>query len=205
MKISTLAVVALFSLAALSANAAVIIYTGARTDGYAPIVNQYDEMMGNFYQSLGYRVSFTDSYNITDISSYFNSGDSNGVLMSLYSDNSGTPNTQLYYQFFSFSAPNTDTWAGLSGINWNVTAGNYWLTYEPSYGEAVLYGSSTSFPEVYMNSFEPVWQSAGSRGLSLVITGTSVNPVPEADTSAMLLMGAGVMGFMARRRKQVAA
>jgi probable HAF family extracellular repeat protein len=33
----------------------------------------------------------------------------------------------------------------------------------------------------------------------------SVTPVPEADTSAMLLMGAGVMGFMARRRKQVAA
>jgi hypothetical protein len=34
---------------------------------------------------------------------------------------------------------------------------------------------------------------------------TSVNPVPEADTSAMLLMGAGVLGFMARRRKQVTA
>ena len=33
----------------------------------------------------------------------------------------------------------------------------------------------------------------------------SVPAVPEADTSAMLLMGAGVMGFMARRRKQVAA
>ena len=33
----------------------------------------------------------------------------------------------------------------------------------------------------------------------------SVAAVPEADTSAMLLMGAGVMGFMARRRKQVAA
>ena len=34
---------------------------------------------------------------------------------------------------------------------------------------------------------------------------TSTAPVPEADTSAMLLMGAGVMGFIARRRKQVAA
>jgi hypothetical protein len=34
---------------------------------------------------------------------------------------------------------------------------------------------------------------------------TAVNPVPEADTSAMLLMGAGVMGFIARRRKQVSA
>jgi hypothetical protein len=36
-------------------------------------------------------------------------------------------------------------------------------------------------------------------------TWTRVAAVPEADTSAMLLMGAGVMGFMARRRKQVAA
>ena len=34
---------------------------------------------------------------------------------------------------------------------------------------------------------------------------TAVAAVPEADTSAMLLMGAGVMGFMARRRKQAAA
>jgi len=32
-----------------------------------------------------------------------------------------------------------------------------------------------------------------------------VAAVPEADTSVMLLMGAGVMGFMVRRRKQAAA
>jgi hypothetical protein len=35
--------------------------------------------------------------------------------------------------------------------------------------------------------------------------GISSAPVPEADTSAMLLMGAGVMGFMARRRKNTQA
>ena len=34
---------------------------------------------------------------------------------------------------------------------------------------------------------------------------SGVNPVPEADTSAMLLMGAGVMGFIARRRKNTQA
>ena len=34
---------------------------------------------------------------------------------------------------------------------------------------------------------------------------TSITPVPEADTSVMLLMGAGVMGFMARRRKNAQA
>ena len=37
------------------------------------------------------------------------------------------------------------------------------------------------------------------------IFATSVTPVPEADTSAMLLMGAGVMGFIARRRRNAQA
>jgi len=37
------------------------------------------------------------------------------------------------------------------------------------------------------------------------VTLTRIAAVPEADTSAMLLMGAGVMGFIARRRKQAAA
>lgn len=38
-----------------------------------------------------------------------------------------------------------------------------------------------------------------------LVRDSQISPVPEPDTSAMLLMGAGVMGFMARRRKQVAA
>jgi hypothetical protein len=44
-------------------------------------------------------------------------------------------------------------------------------------------------------------ETAGSERMLV----TSINPVPEADTSAMLLMGAGLMGFIARRRKQAAA
>ena len=44
-------------------------------------------------------------------------------------------------------------------------------------------------------------ETAGSERMLV----TSINPVPEADTSAMLLVGAGVMGFMARRRKNTQA
>ena len=32
---------------------------------------------------------------------------------------------------------------------------------------------------------------------------TGVNPVPEAETSAMLLTGLGVIGFMARRQRAI--
>ena len=37
------------------------------------------------------------------------------------------------------------------------------------------------------------------------VVGVSAVPVPEADTSAMLLAGLGVMGFMARRRRNTQA
>lgn len=45
---------------------------------------------------------------------------------------------------------------------------------------------------------------SGLAGAAVSYGGTanlSVSPVPEADTSAMMLMGLGLMGFIARRRK----
>jgi hypothetical protein len=53
----------------------------------------------------------------------------------------------------------------------------------------------------YINSSDSQFGNA-----TLTVTNySSTAPVPELDTSAMLLMGAGVMGFIARRRKQVVA
>ena len=49
------------------------------------------------------------------------------------------------------------------------------------------------------------YDDLSSAGLVMKLTSMSVAAVPEADTSAMLLMGAGVMGFMARRRKNTQA
>ena len=49
----------------------------------------------------------------------------------------------------------------------------------------------------------PLGQDSPTIRASDIVSYAFINtaPVPEADTSAMLLMGAGVMGFMARRRK----
>ena len=48
-----------------------------------------------------------------------------------------------------------------------------------------------------------IWNDVQSQTWEIAMTG--VNPVPEADTSAMLLTGLGVIGFMVRRRKQAVA
>ncbi len=47
--------------------------------------------------------------------------------------------------------------------------------------------------------------TASNTLLGIPYTAFLLSPVPEAETSAMLLMGAGVMGFIARRRKQTTA
>jgi hypothetical protein len=56
----------------------------------------------------------------------------------------------------------------------------------------------TYFTLIAANSNEPM-------KLTSFAPSSIAAPVPEADTSAMLLMGAGVMGFMARRRKNTQA
>jgi hypothetical protein len=62
---------------------------------------------------------------------------------------------------------------------------------------------------IFSRTWNTTYQQSHDWNISLTDTKTwavaTLAPVPEADTSAMLLMGAGVMGFMARRRKQVAA
>ena len=189
------------SLAAASANAGVFIDTGTSNNTWSTIANIRNFDTGySSYESRGYRLSFTEPYNITGITSYFNTVNSVGIAMTLFADNSGTPSSLLYQGiFFEPGIDGADTWAGLSGIDWQVNAGNYWLVYNTGDGIARLYGSSTEFDTVYKyDSFG--WEPVGRTSVSLRITG-DVAVVPEPDTSVMLLMGAGVMGFMARRRK----
>ncbi len=68
-----------------------------------------------------------------------------------------------------------------------------------SAGNFVLWGSNSSAPTPsYWN------QMRTSNGNDMNLTSLTA-AVPEADTSAMLLMGAGVMGFIARRRRNAQA
>jgi len=153
MKISTLAVAALFSLAAVSANA----NNTVTYNGFNYLLNvQNKSVTGNEAQ-----IQSTPWWGDRDLAL---------ALANLYKPTVAETGF-IYFAHTPISATNTDVFFTTKSF------GN-WLT-NPANAS-----NSAQFNYVFA---------------------TSVTPVPEADTSAMLLMGAGVMGFMARRRKQAAA
>jgi len=111
--------------------------------------------------------------------------------------------------YFSYSAD----LAGYSGNT--VTIAGYALDGsllgQAQYLESVTFGTPLALTgiglfhsvTVSQTLHDPIFGSGGI-GQDLITFGT-LTPVPEPDTSAMLLMGAGVMGFIARRRKNTQA
>jgi hypothetical protein len=190
------------SLAAASANAGVFIDTGTPNNTWSTLANIRNFDTGySSYESRGYRLSFTEPYNITGITSYFNTGNSVGIAMTLFADNSGTPSSLLHQGiFFEPGIEFADTWAGLSGINWQVNAGNYWLVYNTGDGIARIYGSSTEFETVYKyDSFG--WEPVGRTSISLRITG-DVAAVPEPSTYGLALGGLALVAVALKRRNK---
>jgi hypothetical protein len=101
---------------------------------------------------------------------------------SVYDDTTGKFSFSVIYSTTSISAKNNPVASvGLAFYNYDNSDVNY------SYrGSVYVEGATISLSDVPY----PI---------------QSVTPVPEADTSAMLLMGLGVIGFMARRRKNTQA
>jgi hypothetical protein len=196
------------SVASLSASANVIIDTGSA------LFNNGAIALGNIYgdrQSVAAGISLAESYSITDLSSYFWTDTSGTLTVSLYADSSGAVSSKLYSQSFTISSDRyTKTWAGVSGLNWSVDAGNYWVAYEVLNGQtffgALEFPAERPLQMVVKNNYYTDWTNhVGLSSFALVISGNSIAPVPEADTSAMLLTGLGVIGFIVRRRKNIQA
>ena len=163
-------------------------------------------------QWMGLGVSFDRNYVLTDIMSWFytSHNDMGGTLTAvLYGDDNGLPGTELFAQDFSIPDPNPDNhikgWFGVSGLDWNVSSDDYWITYEVRNGQtfsgSLEYPAPILYPAVHYSSFSPPgtgWTILDGHGFGLVIEGNAV-PIP----ASLWLFGSGLLGLvgMARRKK----
>ena len=187
-KISQLAVAALFSLAAVSANAATYNFW----DSFDLVSHQENVPQGDHW------------------SDYLNFNYRNGESALSYPANYPS----------SIALGTTHWWQGSTSYSFTLTTttgeqlfGNYTYISQSSNGDNRSYAADMIFTggtgvfsgATGTGTFNGEHNIASWTGYLTSQSSISVAAVPEADTSAMLLIGAGVMGFMARRRKQVAA
>ena len=183
----------------MSAEAVTIVDTGSAISGGISLGN--NQM---FQQSLGVGFSVSDSYNITNVSSYFYAIDKGTLTASLYSSKEGLPNVSLYSQQFEISTLER-SWAGISDLNWMVLAGDYWLTYEVLEGQT--FNGAMDFPTtnplelVVKNNFYTEWTAIGNNSFALVISGDLLSPVPAPAALPLMASALGVLGFVRRHYK----
>jgi hypothetical protein len=174
-------------------SAAVIVDTGS------PALTSNGALSVIPTQWVGIRINLPGSYNITDIKSFFwiPSSSYGTLTASLYSESAGLPGSQLYTQEFSISnsaleSPN-EGWFGVNGINWVISSGSYWLTYEvrdfQTFIGAVEFPAPSLLPIAIKNDSFIDWTVLSGHGFGLIVEGDLIVSIPEPKTYALLLAG----------------
>ena len=193
--LSKVALTIFVSLASLSANAAIV-------DSINPT---FTGSGGNYnIPNIGFLYEPNFSYLLDGIGAKFGSSDDRSVNVTIYS---GLPGNLTYLssgQLIPIANAFSD--ASLSPVN--INAG---VTYFVAFTNVLGLGSNLTLnqPGAIEGTF---YYDRGDQSFSIgPISQSTVGPilefsgvlsaVPEADTSAMLMMGLGFFGFMARSRK----
>ena len=194
---------ALALLAAVQAHATLVVDTGAPTGAGFPL-----SLDGNDW--LAGQVSFSQALTINSIKGWLNDGvDGLGgetFTVSLYSDASNTVGSLLDSGAGQFlTAQGVPDWNGASGLNWSVGPGKYWVALEvqggDSFGGVAPIGAPSALARYAFNDGGFSGYHAMTGDAFGIQVDATVAAVPEPATGSMLLLGMGLMGFMARRRQ----
>lgn len=182
------------------AQAAIIVDTGS-----GPIETEGWVIDGDNHQSLAAKFSLTQGYALTDIYGWMGlAGPSGTAKISIYGDAGVIPSTSiLYSQDLSLTNPAVN-WYGLSGLNWNLASGNYWLVFEPGSSQLEAFMPSPSASPLLNEAFylpgAGVWQQNNIMDLGIRILG---NPTATPEPATMSLLGLGLLGLMGFKRKKL--
>lgn len=202
---------------AANANAALIVDTGPPTNGWGALYVGGWGQESEISQWLAGRFTLEQGYDIYEMQGYLSVNVTGEVLVAIYSDNQGRPDTTLFSKTFmseSDQYPYYYGWQGTSGYAGHLDAGTYWIAFGAPDGSLFQGGMG-------MNGlFSPVmaaealkvnmgtglgwsdWfvvpEGAEDSGLG-VYARIYGNPVPLP--GAFWLLGTGLAGLSAVRRK----
>lgn len=183
--------------AAVNANADTLLYTGT-PDGSGDMLtlDAVDYAASKFFVG--------SSYTIQNISGYLTAGNNGDTFtIALYSDNNGHVGTELQSTQATFVA---DGWNGVTALNWNIGAGNYWVAFEVGASDNLTNDSAnliltTKSPNPALaTAFKngPTYQVFSGYDYGVSVQGTPAVPVPAA--AWLFASGLGLVGVARSRR-----
>jgi hypothetical protein len=195
----------------ISALVALAFMTAAATQAYAgtlgtdtPTGGAVGGLVLDGANWLAGQVSFGQDSQIQGIQAFVNDmGAGGNFTIALYDDSTshlpGNLLTSWSASFTSSPDANGSGWSGLSNLNYNVTAGKYWVALE-------VQGSDTFSGVAPGTLSDPLakyaFNDGGFSGYQAMTEsfGLQVTAVPEPESYAMLLAGLGMIGLIASRR-----
>jgi hypothetical protein len=188
-----------------TAFATTIVDTGPTPTSFLSTVGLSNDGTNIYY--LAAQFTTNTAHTITDIQGYMSNDTSFGVTAAIsknFYDNylpAYRPGDHIFSA--SFNVGSTETWYGLSGLDWALPAGTYWIVFEP------LVGFSGSMPLPFPNPLAPTafyysgnpypWSSYPYAAWELGIRIYDNTPVPLP--GAVWLLGSGLLGLAGLRRK----
>jgi len=201
------AVLLLAMLSAHSAHGDIIVDTGEPVGSNGFYLGLHQDQIT--FQWLAGEFTLTQDWLITDVEGFIqdhllnNSGSLSAVIYSNGSNN--LPGTILYSDSFTVNDTGgfpIDHWYGVHGVNWNLTAGNYWVAFETHDGQTYGGGMPYQPPHPLANyaiqnsgtgGYLPLGNDAG--------LGVRISAVPTPIPGAWFLLMSGMIGLYFQKRR----
>ncbi len=193
----SLALLIVLTLVSINAQAVVIVDTGGNASGTNYILSPGQYFAGQFTTDLNYTVS--------DVSAFFSSSSAGDLTLGIYNNSSDNVGTAVFEQSFSVAANSTAGWYGLSGLNWSLASGTYWIALIPdSVFGGIHYGNAPSPLDDYVlgSTFAPAgWRSNDGTRYDQLELGFRIeeHTVPTPAPLALLGLGLAAFGYTRKR------
>lgn len=159
-------------------------------------------------QWLAQEFTLNQSYELHSIQGWIGNYVPGEVTLVLYENDSQGLTNPFFSAKFSFDE-RLNNWHGVDGLALTLNAGTYWAAFEVL-GASTFRGymGGESVYQVgkyaYTRDGGVHWSQQSNQGLGIRIDGdvSAVSTVPETESYSMLLVGLGLIGEVARRRKK---
>lgn len=156
-----------------------------------------------FYDWFAGEFDVTSPMTITRVEGFIYTETGASAWIKLYDDGGGVPGDQLFAADLPLPPTTPYAWTG-ADVSWSVSPGTYWVGFgvaQDAHDRAYIRVSYPPRPlsnEAAYRSSSGAWLEVDDLGLGLHVL-AETTPVPEP--ASLLLVGAGVVGLAACRRR----